>query len=89
MTPGAAYTLSAWVNAVATAKLKIGVEWYSSTGTFLGLSQSNFNGTGGWSQASLNATAPSGASSLVLFVYTANLKQALTFYLDDASAKAS
>jgi glucose/arabinose dehydrogenase len=89
VTGGTAYTFSVWANAAATAQLKIGVEWYSSTGTFLGLNQSNFNGTGGWSQASMNATAPSGASSFVLFVYTANLTQALTFYLDDASAKAS
>jgi hypothetical protein len=89
VTGGTHYTFSVWANAAATAKLKIGVEWYSSTGTFLGLNQSNFNGTGGWSQASVGATAPSGASSFVLFVYTANLTQALTFYLDDASAKAA
>ncbi len=87
VTGGAPYFVSAWVNAVATAKLKIGVEWYSSTGAFLGLSQSYFSGTGGWVQQSMSLTAPTGASSLVLFVYTGDQKQALTLYVDDASAK--
>lgn len=76
------YTGSAWVNAPNGVALRLIIEEYSSTNSYITGSHTVFTGTGTWQRVSINRVIPTAASKAVVNVRT-NSAIATTYYVDD------
>lgn len=81
------YRAQARVNAPSGMALKIGIEMDDAAGAFVDSAESSFIGTGTWQTVTFDVLATAGTSRGRLFIYTNNLAQTGTFYIDNASIK--
>lgn len=85
---GTTYNASVWCNAASSKKSRVGMGWYSSTGTLISAVAygPDTTSSGSWAQAQGSFTAPAGAAKAVISAQGIGASSDV-FYFDDFRAE--